>query len=181
MTSQVGRIDVEQQHITDIFKDVFKYAPSKLCGMLGNALIVPIYTSLLSPEEYGLYSISIALLSFLCILFSLLIREDPVIEILCCFRHSTLDTSEMLLILSVSVNLCFFFNEYFDWKKNLSFSSVKSYFQILPLIKFTNILKMAQFLYGSIILRNINVMLHFVTFSLGVEHSYMANGTFWDF
>ena len=70
MTSQVGRIDVEQQHITDIFKDVFKYAPSKLCGMLGNALIVPIYTSLLSPEEYGLYSISIALLSFLCILFS---------------------------------------------------------------------------------------------------------------
>ena len=75
----------------------------------------------------------------------------------------------------------FFFNEYFDWKKNLSFSSVKSYFQILPLIKFTNILKMAQFLYGSIILRNINVMLHFMTFSLGVEHSYMANGTFWDF
>lgn len=70
MTSQVGRIEVEQQHITDIFKDVFKYAPSKLCGMLGNALIVPIYTSLLSPEEYGLYSISIALLSFLCILFS---------------------------------------------------------------------------------------------------------------
>ena len=62
MTSQVGRIEVEQQHITDIFKDVFKYAPSKLCGMLGNALIVPIYTSLLSPEEYGLYSISIALL-----------------------------------------------------------------------------------------------------------------------
>ena len=77
--------------------------------------------------------------------------------------------------------ICFFKNEYFDWKKNLSFSSVKSYFQILPLIKFTNILKMAQFLYGSVILRNINLMLHFVTFSSGVEHSYMANGTFWIF
>ena len=64
------RADVEQFQVKEIFKDVFKYAPSKICGMLGNALIVPVYTSLLSPEEYGLYSLSIALLSFLCILFS---------------------------------------------------------------------------------------------------------------
>ena len=64
------RADVEQFQLKEIFKDVFKYAPSKICGMLGNALIVPVYTSLLSPEEYGLYSLSIALLSFLCILFS---------------------------------------------------------------------------------------------------------------
>jgi len=64
------RADVEQFQIKEIFKDIFKYAPSKICGTLGNALIVPIYTSLLSPEEYGLYSLSIALLSFLCILFS---------------------------------------------------------------------------------------------------------------
>ena len=64
------RADVEQYQIKEIFKDVFKYAPSKICGMLGNALIVPVYTSILSPEEYGLYSLSIALLSFLCILFS---------------------------------------------------------------------------------------------------------------
>ncbi len=64
------RADVEQYQVTEIFKDVFKYAPSKFCGMLGNALIVPVYTSLLSPEEYGLYSLSIAVLSFLCILFS---------------------------------------------------------------------------------------------------------------
>lgn len=62
--------EIEQAQVTEIFKDVFKYAPSKLCGMLGNAIIVPIYTSLLSPEEYGLYSLSIAVLSFLCILFS---------------------------------------------------------------------------------------------------------------
>ena len=64
-------IDItEQSHIKEIFKDIFKYAPSKVCGMLGNALIVPVYTSILSTEQYGLYSLSIALLSFLCILFS---------------------------------------------------------------------------------------------------------------
>lgn len=64
------RADVEQSQIKEIFKDVFKYAPSKICGMLGNALIVPVYTSMLTPEEYGLYSLSIAVLSFLCIIFS---------------------------------------------------------------------------------------------------------------
>lgn len=64
----------------------------------------------------------------------------------------------------------------------MSFSLVKSYFQILPLIKFTNTLKNRSFfLYGNIILRNINVMLHFVTVSLGVEHYGMGNGTFWAF
>uniref|UniRef100_UPI00402676B9 hypothetical protein n=1 Tax=Candidatus Scatousia sp. TaxID=3085663 RepID=UPI00402676B9 len=49
---------------------MLKYSPSKICGMLGNAIIVPVYTSLLPPEQYGLYSLSIAFLSFLCILFS---------------------------------------------------------------------------------------------------------------
>jgi len=67
---KVIREEIEQQYIKEIFKDVFKYAPSKFCGMLGNAIIVPIYTSLLTTAEYGLYSLSIALLSFLCILFS---------------------------------------------------------------------------------------------------------------
>ncbi len=62
--------EVEKEQLKAIFKDILKYSPSKLCGMLGNAVIVPVYTSLLSPEQYGLYSISIALLSFLCILFS---------------------------------------------------------------------------------------------------------------
>lgn len=47
-----------------------RYAPSKFVGFLGNALIVPVYTNLLLPEQYGLYSISIAFLSFLCIIFS---------------------------------------------------------------------------------------------------------------
>lgn len=37
---------------------------------------------------------------------------------------------------------------------------------------------MDLFLYDNIILRNINVMLHFLTFSLGVEHYDMENGTF---
>lgn len=62
--------EVEAEQTRGIFQDMAKYAPSKIVGMLGNALIVPVYTSLLPPEQYGLYSISIALLSFLCILFS---------------------------------------------------------------------------------------------------------------
>jgi len=61
---------VDKEQLNAIFKDIFKYSPSKLCGMLGNALIVPVYTHLLLPEEYGLYSLSIAFLSFLCIIFS---------------------------------------------------------------------------------------------------------------
>lgn len=61
---------IEEEQLKGIFRDMVKYSPSKICGMLGNAIIVPVYTSLLSPEEYGLYSLSIAFLSFLCILFS---------------------------------------------------------------------------------------------------------------
>ena len=61
---------VEEEQTRGIFEDMVKYAPSKIVGMIGNALIVPVYTSLLPPEQYGLYSISIALLSFLCIIFS---------------------------------------------------------------------------------------------------------------
>ncbi len=54
----------------EIFKDMAKYAPSKICGLLGNTVLVPIYTNLLSREEYGVYTVSVAVLSFLCILFS---------------------------------------------------------------------------------------------------------------
>lgn len=61
---------VDKQQLDAIFKDIVKYSPSKICGMLGNALIVPVYTHLLLPEQYGLYSLSIAFLSFLCIIFS---------------------------------------------------------------------------------------------------------------
>ena len=60
----------EEEQTKGIFADMVKYAPSKLVGFLGNALIVPVYTNLLLPEQYGVYSISIALLSFLCIIFS---------------------------------------------------------------------------------------------------------------
>lgn len=62
--------ELEKKEIKGIFTDMLKYAPSKLCGMLGNVITVPIYTSLFSTEQYGLYTISIAMLSFLCILFS---------------------------------------------------------------------------------------------------------------
>lgn len=60
----------EYAELKEIFKDIFRYAPSKAFGTIGNALIVPVYTCILTTEEYGLYSLSIALLSFLCIIFS---------------------------------------------------------------------------------------------------------------
>lgn len=62
--------EFEQKEVKGIFTDMIKYAPSKLCGLLGNVITVPIYTSLFSQEQYGLYTISIAMLSFLCIIFS---------------------------------------------------------------------------------------------------------------
>lgn len=62
--------ELEKQEVKGIFTDMIKYAPSKLCGMLGNVITVPIYTSLFTTEQYGLYTISIAMLSFLCIIFS---------------------------------------------------------------------------------------------------------------
>ena len=62
--------EVEKEQLKAIFRDMLKYSPSKIIGMIGNAIIVPVYTSLLSPDQYGLYSLSIALLSFLCIIFS---------------------------------------------------------------------------------------------------------------
>ncbi len=62
--------ELEEKEIKGIFSDMVKYAPSKLCGMLGNVITVPIYTSIFTVEQYGLYTISIAMLSFLCIIFS---------------------------------------------------------------------------------------------------------------
>ncbi len=60
----------EEKQLNGIFKDMVKYSPSKIIGTIGNAIIVPVYTSLLPPEQYGIYSLSIAFLSFLCIIFS---------------------------------------------------------------------------------------------------------------
>lgn len=62
--------EIEEKEVKGIFTDMIKYAPSKLCGMFGNMITVPIYTGLFSQEQYGLYTISIAMLSFLCIIFS---------------------------------------------------------------------------------------------------------------
>ncbi len=71
MTEEVRKyIDNMALPMRVLLKDMAKYAPSKLCGLLGNAIVVPIYTNLLSPSQYGVYTISLAVLSFLCIIFS---------------------------------------------------------------------------------------------------------------
>lgn len=60
-----------QSHLlTQIKHDIAKYAPSKIVGVLANLMLIPLYTSLLQPKEYGLYMIATSTLSFICILFS---------------------------------------------------------------------------------------------------------------
>ncbi|MEI7475617.1 MAG: oligosaccharide flippase family protein [bacterium] len=54
----------------NIFNDTLKIAPSKIIGTVANLLSIPLYTSLMGKSEYGLYSVAIAVLSFICILFS---------------------------------------------------------------------------------------------------------------
>ena len=48
--------ELEEIEIKGIFSDMVKYAPSKLCGLFGNVITVPIYTSLFTTEEYALPS-----------------------------------------------------------------------------------------------------------------------------
>ena len=66
----IENVEEEKIQTRGIFKDMLKYSPSKIIGMIGNMLVIPIYTNLLLPEQYGLYTLSIAMLSFLCIIFS---------------------------------------------------------------------------------------------------------------
>lgn len=60
----------EDYSLDNIKKDMLKYAPAKVIGMLMNLMIVPIYTGLLAPEQFGLYMISTGVLSFLAVIFS---------------------------------------------------------------------------------------------------------------
>jgi O-antigen/teichoic acid export membrane protein len=129
--------ELENKEIKGIFTDMIKYAPSKLCGMLGNVITVPIYTSLFSQEQYGLYTISIAMLSFLCILFS----DWVGLSGLRFFRHHQIaeDLSKYLttLVAILSINMVLMFAISFIFKDNLySFFHVpfKYFLSVLLLI-----------------------------------------------
>ena len=123
MTKEIDKyiqeVAIPMKHI---FKDMLKYAPSKIFGLLGTALIVPIYTHLLSPSQYGIYAISLAVLSFLCILFSDWIglaglrffRQNQ----LCDRIPKYLSTLVMILVsnLCVMYLLCFIFkNKFYEY------------------------------------------------------------------
>lgn len=101
--------ELEEKEIRGIFTDMMKYFPSKLCGMLGNVITVPIYTSLFSTEQYGLYTISIAMLSFLCIIFS----DWVGLSGLRFFRHHQLEKdlpkylTTLVTILTINMTLMF--------------------------------------------------------------------------
>ena len=109
----------ENKQMRAIFDDMAKYAPSKIVGTIGNAIIVPVYTSMLSPQEYGLYTLSIAVLSFLCIIFSdwvglsglRFFRQHQIIQDM----PRYLTTLFMILISNILLMfvLCFFFRENF--------------------------------------------------------------------
>lgn len=101
--------ELEEKETKGIFSDMWKYAPSKLCGMFGNMITVPIYTSLFTSEQYGLYTISIAMLSFLCIIFS----DWVGLSGLRFFRHHQLENdlpkymSTLVTILTINMLLMF--------------------------------------------------------------------------
>lgn len=101
--------ELEDKEVKGIFSDMLKYAPSKLCGMFGNVITVPIYTSLFSTEEYGLYTVSIAMLSFLCIIFS----DWVGLSGLRFFRHHQLekDLPKYLMTITtmLTINMCLMF------------------------------------------------------------------------
>lgn len=101
--------EIENREIKGIFTDMLKYAPSKLCGMFGNVITVPIYTSIFTTEQYGLYTVSIAMLSFLCIIFS----DWVGLAGLRFFRHHQLENdlpkylTTLVTILSINMFLMF--------------------------------------------------------------------------
>lgn len=129
--------EVEKEQLKAIFRDMVKYSPSKIIGMLGNAIIVPVYTSLLSPEQYGLYSLSIAVLSFLCIIFS----DWVGLSGLRFFKHHqmTQDMPKYLttLVTMLVSNICLMFVLAFIFRQNFYdffHIPVKYFFAILLLI-----------------------------------------------
>ncbi len=129
--------ELEEKEIRGIFTDMLKYAPSKICGMLGNVITVPIYTSLFSTEQYGLYTISIAMLSFLCIIFS----DWVGLSGLRFFRHHQLekDLPKYLttLVTILTINMVLMFGISFIFRDSLySFFHVpfKYFLSVLVLI-----------------------------------------------
>lgn len=133
----VENVEVEKEQLKAIFRDMVKYSPSKIIGMIGNAIIVPVYTSLLSPEQYGLYSLSIAVLSFLCIIFS----DWVGLSGLRFFKHHqmTQDMPKYLttLVTMLSTNICLMFILSFIFRQNFYdffHIPVKYFFAILLLI-----------------------------------------------
>ena len=111
--------ELEEKEIKGIFTDMLKYAPSKLCGMLGNVITVPIYTSIFTVGQYGLYTISIAMLSFLCIIFS----DWVGLSGLRFFRHHQIsqDLPKYLstLVTILSINMLLMFAVSFIFKDSL--------------------------------------------------------------
>lgn len=95
--------------LAQIRHDIAKYAPSKIVGVIANLMLIPLYTSLLKPSEYGLYMIATSTLSFLCILFS----DWVGLAALRMFRENVLADSiksyfgTLFILLSVNVGVMF--------------------------------------------------------------------------
>ena len=129
--------ELEAKEIKGIFSDMAKYAPSKLCGMFGNVITVPIYTSLFTTEQYGMYTVSIAMLSFLCIIFS----DWVGLAGLRFFRHHQIEKdlpkylTTLVTILTINMTLMFGLSILFkDGMYNLFHIPFKYFMAVLVLI-----------------------------------------------
>ncbi len=104
---------------------MIKYSPSKILASIIGLLVVPLYTRILSPEQFGLYHISVATLSFICIIFS----DWVGIAALRFFKEnkilSTVNSYFGTLILIITINLTIMFVLGF-----ISFNNICNYFKI---------------------------------------------------
>lgn len=137
--SKDGCENVLNVSIKNTFKDMVKYSPSKLCGLLGNAATISVYTKLLSTEQYGIYTLAIAFLSFMCIIFSDWIGLSG----LRFFHHHEIKEdmpkylSTLLLLLAINMGIMFIsafalspFSKFYDLFK----IPEKAFFLVLILI-----------------------------------------------
>lgn len=153
--------EVEEEQVRGIFSDIMKYAPSKIVGFIGNALIVPVYTNILLPEQYGLYSISIAFLSFLCIIFSDWIGLSG----LRFFKHHQIadDTPKYTttLVSMLSLNMLLMFLFVYIFKNN-----IYSFFHIPPMYVLAIVLLIIPVAIRALLFQLIRAQLKSVSFTI---------------
>lgn len=123
------------ESLSEIYKDAFKYAPSKLIGMLMNLISVAIYTNLLLPKEYGLYMVAISVISFLAIIFSDWIGISALRFFKEFSNKHNIKSYFSTIFLLLTVNLCaLYISGFFFFEPLKNFFKIPSEFLVLVFV-----------------------------------------------